>query len=114
MRWLDSITYLTINSHEFEQTPGDTEGQGSLVCCIPRGHEELDLTEQPDNSKGHACLHLPKNYSRDRQGECVCDETERKKCAQKEEKELEGIQWTISENAPIFHMVIPTIPPLTI
>ena len=24
--------------HEFEQTPGDSEGQGSLVCCNPWGH----------------------------------------------------------------------------
>ena len=25
------------NGHEFEQTPGDSEGQGSLVCCSPWG-----------------------------------------------------------------------------
>ena len=24
-----------LNGHEFEQTPGDGEGQGSLVCCSP-------------------------------------------------------------------------------
>ena len=34
-----------LNGHEFEQTPGDTEGQGSLVCCSPRGHKELDTTQ---------------------------------------------------------------------
>ena len=22
-----------LNGHEYEQTPGDGEGQGSLVCC---------------------------------------------------------------------------------
>ena len=27
---------------EFEQAPGDGEGQGSLVCCCLRGHKELD------------------------------------------------------------------------
>ena len=27
---------------KFEQTPGDSEGQGSLVCCGPWGHKELD------------------------------------------------------------------------
>ena len=27
-----------LNGHEFEQTPGDGEGQGSLVCCSPLGH----------------------------------------------------------------------------
>ena len=30
--------------HDFEQTPGDNEGQGSLACCSPWGHKELDLT----------------------------------------------------------------------
>ena len=30
--------------HEFEQTPGDNEGQGSLACCSPWGHKELDTT----------------------------------------------------------------------
>ena len=24
-----------LNGREFEQTPGDSEGQGSLVCCGP-------------------------------------------------------------------------------
>ena len=26
------------NGHEFEQTPGDGAGQGSLVCYSPWGH----------------------------------------------------------------------------
>ena len=26
-----------LNGHEFEQAPGDGEGQGSLVCCSPWG-----------------------------------------------------------------------------
>ena len=30
--------------HEFEQTPGDTEGQESLECCSPWGHKESDMT----------------------------------------------------------------------
>ena len=33
------------NAHELGQTPRDGEGQGSLVCCSPWGHEELDMTE---------------------------------------------------------------------
>ena len=32
------------NEHEFEPTSGDTEEQGSLACCSPRGHKELDTT----------------------------------------------------------------------
>ena len=31
------------NGHEFEQTPGDSEGQGSLMCCSSRGCKELDI-----------------------------------------------------------------------
>ena len=38
-----------LNGHEFEQTPGDSEGQGSLACCGPGGHKELDTTEQLNN-----------------------------------------------------------------
>ena len=30
--------------HEFEQVPGDSEGQGSLACCSPLGSKELDIT----------------------------------------------------------------------
>ena len=35
-----------LKRHEFEQAPGDGEGQGSLACCSPWGHKELDTTEQ--------------------------------------------------------------------
>jgi len=42
MRWLDDITDST--DPEFDQTLGDSEGQGSLVCCSPWGHKELDTT----------------------------------------------------------------------
>ena len=42
MRWLDGI----INSmDEFDPTLGDSEEQGSLVCCSPWGCKELDTTE---------------------------------------------------------------------
>ena len=33
-----------LNGHESEHTPGDGEGQGSLACCTPWGHKELDTT----------------------------------------------------------------------
>ena len=35
-----------LNGHEFEQTPGDGEGQGRLACCSPWGHTQLDTNEQ--------------------------------------------------------------------
>ena len=34
-----------LNGHEFEQTPGDSEGQRGLVCCSPPGTKESDMTE---------------------------------------------------------------------
>ena len=36
--------YHLINGHEFEQTWGDSEGQGSLACCSPWSCKELDMT----------------------------------------------------------------------
>ena len=38
------------NGHEFEQTLGDSEGQGSLACCSPWGHKELDTTDRLNNN----------------------------------------------------------------
>ena len=32
------------NGHEFEQTPGDSEGYGGLACYSPWGCKELDMT----------------------------------------------------------------------
>ena len=38
--------YHRLNGHQFEQAPGDGEGQRNLVCCSPWGHKDLDTTEQ--------------------------------------------------------------------
>ena len=35
-----------LDGHEFEQAPGDGDGQGSLVCCSPWGRKGLDMTER--------------------------------------------------------------------
>ena len=36
-----------LNGHEFEQAQGDdSDGQGSMVCCSPWGHKELETSEQ--------------------------------------------------------------------
>ena len=37
--------YHQPNGHEFEQTPGDGEGQGGLACCNPWSCKELDMTQ---------------------------------------------------------------------
>ena len=36
MRW---------DGHEFDQAPGDGDGQGSLTCCGPLGLKESDMTD---------------------------------------------------------------------
>ena len=33
-----------LSGHEFEQTQGDSEGQGNLTCYSPWGHKESDTT----------------------------------------------------------------------
>ena len=33
-----------LNGHEFEQTPGYSEGQASQACCSPRRRKESDTT----------------------------------------------------------------------
>ena len=39
-----------LDGHEFDQTPGDDERQGSLACCGLWGCKELDTTERQDSS----------------------------------------------------------------
>ena len=35
-----------LNGHEFEQSQGDNDGQGSLACRSPWGRKESDMTER--------------------------------------------------------------------
>ena len=55
-----------LNGYEFEQAPGDGEGQGSLACFSPWGHKESDwVTEQiisSTNSKHTVCLLWTRYY----------------------------------------------------
>ena len=40
-----------LNGREFEQTPGNSEGQGSLACCNQWGQKQSDTTtEQKEQS----------------------------------------------------------------
>ena len=50
-----------LNGHEFEQTLGDSGGQGSLECCSPWCHKELDMTGQLNNKNNSKILesHVP-------------------------------------------------------
>ena len=45
-----------LNEYEFEQTLGDGEGQGSLVCYSPWGRQESDMTEQLNNNNKEAII----------------------------------------------------------
>ena len=44
LRWLE--WHHQLDGHEFEQAPGVGDGQGSLACCSPWGHQGSDTTEQ--------------------------------------------------------------------
>ena len=43
-----------LNGQEFEQTGGDSEGQGDLACCSPWGQKEPDMTEQLNNNNNNS------------------------------------------------------------
>ena len=47
-----------LSGHEFEQAPGNGEGQGSLACCSPGGCKELDMNEQLNNDNNNCCCHF--------------------------------------------------------
>ena len=42
--------FQQLNKYEFEQGPGDGEGQGSLACWSPWDNKESDMTEQLNNN----------------------------------------------------------------
>ena len=47
MKWLDDITDLMhMNLSKLQELAMGTYHQGSLACCSPWGHKELDTTEQ--------------------------------------------------------------------
>ena len=39
------VWHYQLNGCEFEQSPGDGEGRGGLLCFSPRGHKESDITD---------------------------------------------------------------------
>ena len=50
---IGKIIYLLVklNGHEFEQVPGNGEGQRSLACCSPLGCKELDTAKRLNNNE---------------------------------------------------------------
>ena len=47
-----------LNGHEFEQTPGDGEGQESLACCSLWVCKESDMTERLNNNNSYVYTYL--------------------------------------------------------
>ena len=43
-----------LSGQEFEQTLGESQGQGSLASFSPWGLKELDMTEQPNSNLEHS------------------------------------------------------------
>ena len=60
MRWLNG----KLNGHEFEQTQGDSEGQGSLACCSSWGHKESDTIYRLNNNR--TCVYFPERQEIER------------------------------------------------
>ena len=50
--------YHQLNGHEFEQSPGDSEGQGSLVCCSQWSPKAVLGTTQQLNNSNKVTLHV--------------------------------------------------------
>ena len=51
MRWLGGSTDSMDMS--LSKASGVGDGQGSLVCCSPWGHEESDTTERLNRTESH-------------------------------------------------------------
>jgi len=40
------VWHHQLDGNEFEQALEVGDGQGSLLCCCPCGHKQLDMTER--------------------------------------------------------------------
>ena len=60
-----------LKGHEFEQTLGDNEGQGSLACYNVWGQKELDTSERLNNNNylSNIMLHMQVTVSEKRGGD---------------------------------------------
>ena len=47
-----------LNGHDFEQTQGESKGQGRLGCCSARRHKESDMTKQLNKNNNEKYLNL--------------------------------------------------------
>ena len=81
--WLPFWVVYKMNKerNEFGQTPGDSEGQESLMGCRPWGCKEPDMTEQLKNNNEEG--KLAKKELREWREEKQMRETERQKVTER-------------------------------
>ena len=59
--------HYLLNEHEFEQTLGDSEELGSLVCYSPWGCKELYMTERLNNNNSNLTIKKDLSKLKDQQ-----------------------------------------------
>ena len=58
------VWHHQLNGHEFEQIPGDREGQRSLACCSPRGPRVgHNLATEPEQEQRSALCDVQDTHS---------------------------------------------------
>ena len=57
MKCLDGI--IALSGQGFDQTLGDSEGQGNLACYSPWGHKESDKADFETEQQNSTCLREP-------------------------------------------------------
>ena len=60
-RWLDGV--IDSMDMHLSKLLGDSEGQGSLACCIPWGYKESDMTERLNNNNNKSPVALISDHS---------------------------------------------------
>ena len=77
-----------LSGHEFEQNPGNGEGQGSLACCTPRGHKELDTTERLNSNTMASSEQIMKRIVSENDSRVTSERVERNGLVKKTSTEL--------------------------
>ena len=72
--WQDEMVgwHHQLNGHEFEQTLGNGEEQGSLACCGPWGFKELYITEQLNSNNKQKLIAIITDKDLDLNSETHC------------------------------------------
>ena len=86
--------YHQLNGHEFEQTLGDSEGQGSLACFSPWVCKELGMTEHLNSNNNNSLKNTITYQARTKMSSVCC-------------KMGEYVYWTLAfMYQPLFHISV--------